>query len=499
MNSMNQSILLNWNRIKTHTAKLWRFPLIRETRTHILFWYVVLMLFLVAASIPATRQRLNTEVNERVVEDMEEEIEEFEEFFLENLLNAESNPSNLSLDSAQSKMYGIFDEFLASTIPEDDNFAIAIVDGQFYKASSLILPQVINPNSELMGYWENLTTEETDEVTLSNSQVGSILYQAIPIKTTSETLGVFVVAHTTAGERQEAVEALGIVAEVLILLLAIALILAWFASGIVLSPLKQLTQTARSINESDLTQRISISGKGELAQLGQTFNEMMNRIEGAFATQRNFINDAGHELKTPITIIRGHLELIDDDPQERQETIDLVIDELDRMNRLVEDLILLAKAERPDFLQIETIDVASFVAELFSKLKTLGKINWQLEYQILSGTFYGDRQRITQAIINLAQNAVQHTTTDSLIVFSVQRTGDCLAFSIRDTGEGIAPEEQERIFNRFARVKNTPRRSEGSGLGLAIVKAIVEAHHGSIQLQSQLGVGSTFTLNFPAS
>jgi signal transduction histidine kinase len=224
---------------------------------------------------------------------------------------------------------------------------------------------------------------------------------------------------------------------------------------------------------------------------------MMDRLEQAFDTQRNFINDAGHELRTPITIIRGHLEVMDSDPQSQQETIELVLDELDRMNRLVEDLVLLAKAERPDFLQIEMIELNSFVTELFTKLEKLGARNWHLDNQILSGKMTGDRQRITQAIINLANNAVQHTRVNSLIVFGAKMEKDCVEFSLRDTGDGIAAEEQKRIFDRFTRVKNTRRHSDGSGLGLAIVKAVVEAHRGAINLQSQLGIGSTFSLVFP--
>ncbi|MGF1588044.1 MAG: sensor histidine kinase [Pleurocapsa sp.] len=365
------------------------------------------------------------------------------------------------------------------------------------QASSRFLPEVINSDSELMERWENLTEEEVQEVFIPDPDIGSIIYEAIPIKTSDETLGVFVIAHATAGERQEAVEAMNVVIEVLIFILAITLLLAWFAAGRILAPLKQLSNTVKSISESDLTRRINIQGEGELAQLGNTFNEMMDRLESAFATQSNFMNDAGHELKTPITIIRGHLELIDDALPEQQETIDLVIDELDRMNRLVEDLILLTKAERPDFLQIDTIDLAAFIPELFNKISALGERNWHLENDLSAVKMIGDRQRITQAIINLANNAVQHTTTNSLIVLGAKLERDRVALSIRDTGEGIAHDEQQRIFERFARVKNIPRRSEGSGLGLAIVKAIVEAHEGWIHLQSQLGVGSTFTLIFP--
>lgn len=106
---------------------------------------------------------------------------------------------------------------------------------------------------------------------------------------------------------------------------------------------------------------------------------MMDRLQTSFAIQRNFVNDAGHELRTPITIIRGHLELMGDDPQEQQETIELVMDELDRMNRLVNDLVLLAKSENPDFLELETVNIDSFTEELYTKIKALAKRNWRLD------------------------------------------------------------------------------------------------------------------------
>lgn len=133
------------------------------------------------------------------------------------------------------------------------------------------------------------------------------------------------------------------------LVFVVSLILAWLAAGRVLAPLRAITTTAHAISEADLNQRLPVQGKGELAELAMTFNEMMDRLEAAFVSQREFFNDAGHELRTPITIVRGHLELMGDDPQEQQETLALVIGELDRMSRMVDDMILLAKAERLDF------------------------------------------------------------------------------------------------------------------------------------------------------
>jgi signal transduction histidine kinase len=160
--------------------------------------------------------------------------------------------------------------------------------------------------------------------------------------------------------------------------LAIASLLAWTIAGRVLAPLRELRDTARGISDTDLTQRIDVKGRDEVAELGRTFNDMIDRLEGAFASQRAFVSDAGHELRTPITIIRGHLELLGDDPQERADTIEVVTDELDRMSRFVDDLLTLAKAERADFLRPGPVDLDELTDELLTKARGLARRGWRL-------------------------------------------------------------------------------------------------------------------------
>ena len=488
-----------WRKLKVKAEQLYKFQIYQETRTRILLWYLILMGVFIAIAIPTIRYGLINDVNERVKADLREDLEAFEEELLGILLES-SSESDSKLTKNQQTYRNIslaFDRFLATNQAEDDNYFIAIINGSFYKANAPLLAKEIAADSKLMQYWQELTVESRGEVKVDNPDVGSIIYKAEPIRTTEKVIGVFVVAHLSAGERLEVLGSFYTVVRVLLVAIAVASLLAWIAAGKVLAPLKGFSDTLQSISETDLSQRIPIEGDGELAKLGNTFNSMMERIEKAFATQRNFINDAGHELKTPVTIIRGHLELMCISTPEQQETIDLTLDELDRMNRLVEDLVLLAKAERPDFLQLEIIKLTTFVLEIFSKLQTLGQRDWHLDNHILSGIMIGDRQRITQAIINLANNAVQHTPVGSLIVFGAKLEANKVEFWLKDTGNGIAASEQDRIFNRFARVKDSRRVSEGSGLGLAIVKAVVEAHKGAINLQSTQGIGSTFTLIFP--
>jgi signal transduction histidine kinase len=494
-----RTIRRHWYRLKFKINKLKHPPFLQETRTRILLWYLALMCLFTLIAIPIIRYRLIAEVTKRVEVDMREDLEEFEEELIEILLEskAKQNAQPVERERINIDIYRAFDQFIATNEAEDDNYFITIVDGVFYKSNAPFLPEIIASDSELMQLWQQIKFEKEGEVKVDDPQVGSIIYMAEPIKTTEETVAVFVVAHLTAGERREVLNSFYVVIRILMVMTLLASLLAWFAAGKVLSPLRHLSDTVKLISESDLSQRINIQGTGEVAQLGRTFNAMMDRLEYAFKAQRNLINDAGHELRTPITIIRGHLELMETDPESQQETLNLVMGELSRMNRLVEDLILLSKAERPDFLQIETIELTRFMEELFNKLQQLGERSWHLENEIVSGKMTGDPQRITQAIINLAQNAVQHTLPDSLIVLGGKIEGNRVKFWVRDTGDGIATSEQKRIFDRFTRIKNSRRRSEGSGLGLAIVTAIVEAHKGAINLQSKLGIGSTFSLLFP--
>ncbi|EAZ91944.1 two-component sensor histidine kinase [Crocosphaera chwakensis CCY0110] len=186
-----------------------------------------------------------------------------------------------------------------------------------------------------------------------------------------------------------------------------------------------------------------------------------------------------------------------DDPQEQKETIALVLDEVDRMNRLVNDLMLLAKSERPDFLQKEVIDVFCLMEDIYKKALGLGSRDWLLENKATINII-GDRQRLIQALMNLVRNAVQNTTETSLIIIGSNQDRNFFKLWVQDTGKGIEPEEKKHIFERFYKGKSI-QNIEGSGLGLSIVKAIVEAHNGWIECVSEVGKGSTFTIILPVN
>jgi signal transduction histidine kinase len=163
---------------------------------------------------------------------------------------------------------------------------------------------------------------------------------------------------------------------------------------------------------------------------------------------------------------------------------------------MVNDLILLAKSEQIDFLEYEVVDIEVFTEELFAKMRVLGDRNWELG-KVAEGEIWIDRDRIAQAIVNLANNAVQHTEVGDKISIGSMIWQNMLCLWVQDTGEGLCETDRSRIFERFARAVKSRRRSEGSGLGLSIVRAIIEAHGGQIVLESQLRLGSKFTLKIP--
>jgi len=283
-----------------------------------------------------------------------------------------------------------------------------------------------------------------------------------------------------------------------VLLLGIAL--AFIASGRVLAPLRQLRDAARSVTGSDMTRRIEVTGNDELGELAETFNRMLDRIESAFTSQREFIRDMSHELRTPIAIVRGHLELLADegtlDQNERREVYELVTDELSRMTRLVEELLDLTRAERPDFLRLQTVQIGKLAEEMVAKARSMAPREWVLE-GTSPRTVVADPQRLTQAIVGIVDNAIKHTDEGDRIAVGAAVNGSEARLWVRDTGPGIAEEERGAIFERFERGSETRSRYDGTGLGLAIARAIAEAHGGRIELQNMPGSGCRFDLIIP--
>ena len=273
--------------------------------------------------------------------------------------------------------------------------------------------------------------------------------------------------------------------------------LAWFAVERLLRPIEQLRRATESIGEDDLTTRVPVKGRDDLTALAAAVNRMLDRVQTSVEAQRNLLDDVGHELRTPIAVVRGHLELTDpSDPEDVHQTQLLAIDELDRMGVLIDDLILLAKSSQTDFITPVDTDVAELTELVFDKSLALGERRWQLESVAFTRAMI-DPTRITQAWLQLVANAVKYSEHCSTVrLGSAVRDGH-LRMWAGDEGIGIAAEEIEVVRQRFKRTANAQEMASGTGLGLSIVETIVAAHGGRLDIRSQVGQGSVFTMAIP--
>ena len=273
--------------------------------------------------------------------------------------------------------------------------------------------------------------------------------------------------------------------------------LAWFAVERLLRPIEQLRRATESIGEDDLTTRVPVKGRDDLTALAAAVNRMLDRVQTSVEAQRNLLDDVGHELRTPIAVVRGHLELTDPtDPEDVHQTQLLTIDELDRMGVLIDDLILLAKSAQSDFITPVDTDVAELTEMVFDKSLALGERRWQLESAAFTRAMI-DPTRITQAWLQLVANAVKYSSHCSTVrLGSAVRDGRLLMW-VGDEGIGIAAEEIEMVRQRFKRTAGAQKMSSGTGLGLSIVETIVAAHGGRLDIRSEVGEGSVFTMTIP--
>jgi heavy metal sensor kinase len=291
-----------------------------------------------------------------------------------------------------------------------------------------------------------------------------------------------------------------------------------------LKPVDNITQTARMITSQNLNQRINPPKvKDEISRLIETFNEMISRLDQSFRQIKEFSSDASHELKTPLTILKGEVEVMlrrERTPQEYQQTLKSNLEEINRMSQIVEDLLLLSKADTGEIrLNKEDINLGDILNEVVAQMDLLAKskkLNLSTVNHHQDIHIFGDALRIRELFINLIENGIKYTEEGGSIHVTLQKEYPALLRNqsnwleeerekfvkivVSDTGIGIAKDDQERIFNRFFRVdKARSREQGGSGLGLSICKWIVEAHQGEIKVESELGKGSSFTVKLPLS
>lgn len=460
-----------------------------SARVRILLWLLVVMTVALGAVAVTVRSILHRDVEQRISQLLSQETGEFANFVVQGV------------DPETGRSFGdpsrLLHTFLQRQYADPDEELLGLPRSSA-KRSDVIRQRRDFPDH--LALWRDekalsrIVASQNSSGTLHRSQ-GELRWAKVTVKPLGdEPPGALVVVFHADRQRAVADKTFWTLLVLSGMALMLVSVVGWAVAGQILAPVRVVRKTAAELTERDLTRRIPVEGRDDIAALAETFNGMLDRLEQAFAAQRVFVDDAGHELRTPITIVRGHLELMGDDPADREETIRLVTDELDRMSRIVEDLLLLAKAERPDFVRPEPVQLAELTADVFVKARTLGEREWLLD-SVADREAQLDPQRITQAMVQLAQNAVQHTVPGQRIRIGSQAHGDRIELYVADNGPGIPPQDAEVIFERFRRgTARRGARTSGAGLGLAIVKAIAEGHHGRVELRRTDGGGATFVL-----
>ena len=272
----------------------------------------------------------------------------------------------------------------------------------------------------------------------------------------------------------------------------------WLLIGrLLLSPMRSVQQTADAITLSDLHQRVPADGDGEVSEVGRTVNDMLDRLEGSVDVQRRLLDDVRHELKTPITIVRGHLEMMNvDDRDDVVTTRDIGMSELDRMARLVEDIDLLAAVEDDEYT-MGLVDIATLTGRVGDLVMGIPGHRWRV-LDRAAVVVRGNPDRLLQAWLALSDNAAKYTPEGSPIELGSTIVGGSVHLWLRDHGPGIPAASRHRIFRRFDRGGGR-RDVGGTGLGLAIVDAIARAHGGSCTVTDTPGGGATFVIRIPVT
>lgn len=283
----------------------------------------------------------------------------------------------------------------------------------------------------------------------------------------------------------------------------------WLLAGLALRPINRLRQTAQTIGaERDFGRRVDYAGPNdEIGKLVTTFNDMLAELQTAFLqveetlqTQRRFVADASHELRTPLTTLRGNIGLLQRTPpiseEDRSDVLGDMVDETERLMRLVNELLVLARADSGRPLPQEPVQIKPLLEDVYHQVKLLAPhrtIKFQPGHDV---TILGNSDALKQVVLVLLDNAIKHTPAQATVTLSTAQQNGQVAIQVSDDGPGIPSTHLPKIFDRFYR-GDAARTSPGAGLGLAIASELIQAHHGTLTVASEIGHGSTFTLTIP--
>ena len=384
----------------------------------------------------------------------------------------------------------VLQEFLRTSVPAENEVQLTLFEGEPLERSQDADTPRLDLEPDLVATWAAATDVLRGSTQLAQGRVEWVVVPIIgPINRGSLVVAVVADARSAPTDRAVLIAG-GLQLGVGALLLAV--LGARLSRGLA-RPLARLTESTRAIQAGRLEGRLPVVGDDEVADLARTLNDLLGATEEEMAVRRRLVADAGHELRTPITIVRGHLELLSEDPQERAETLALVDDELHRMSGLVNDLLALATADQPGFVKLFPVDLDEFGQRLLQTVQPLAGRDWVLEADAVPAQL--DPQRVRQAVVALIDNAVRFTGEGDRITLRLRRPSDDeVVVEVTDQGAGIDPDLLEEVFAPFRHGSSV---RSGTGIGLALVAAIARAHGGEARVASTVGQGTTVTLHLP--
>ena len=384
----------------------------------------------------------------------------------------------------------------ASAFPEDQAVAVATADGRVLTGAGGL------EVGEVEGWDALLSSEESRWWELSGPD-GSIRALTAPLVLDGTHSGTLVVAASRQAQLETVSALLSGVFWAIGLGLAFATLIGVTAVRRALMPLRRMSEAVELIQRSDdLSRRIRSEGpRDEVGRLAEAFDEMLVRLEEAFGSQRRFLSDASHELRTPLQVARGQLEFLEETIRdaEGRRSVAVATEELERMRRLVEDLLLLARLDEGMPLAREPVEVELVAREALLRGMQLERREHTVEMEA-GLTALADHEHLLQVLTNLVTNAIKHGGPEASISIRGWRDGPSVAVSVSDTGPGIQPEEVEKVFERLYRGDRARTGSPGgAGLGLSIAASLTRAMGGEITVESEVGRGTTFTLRLPST
>ena len=457
-----------------------------------MFWITLVVVVTLASVIVIIRAVMLGQVSTSANAAVEQEIEEFRHFAAEG-----TDPETALPFTSAARLVEVY---LSRQIPDTRESHLGLIDGRLIQMDTTTFsgdhPSPLRADEPLV---HEVLDSPAPSGVVSDPERGTTHWGRVAVDFgPGEPEALFAVAYFTDGDREAVDEQIRTLSALGLGGLAASALIGWLIAGQIIAPLRRLQSVAGSIDNSDLTRRVPVDGTDEIADLATTFNAMLDRLERAYAEQRQFVDDAGHELRTPITVVRGQLELLETSPpEERGRSVALATAELDRMARMVNDLLTLAVADSGEFVRTARVDIAELAIDIEDKARTIDERVSLVE--LSEGTVLLDEQRITEAVLELVGNALRYSDGPVDIGSTFVGGGTCWRIWVRDRGPGVPADERAGLFSRFHRGDRTPGRTGGAGLGLAIVHAIGLAHRGRAFVESREGVGSVFGLEIPVA